>query len=1232
MKHLKTILFLLALMGSIGAWAETINLGNSSSFKNNTNTTFYKNGEVQSAGVWCDKATQGYVILTGSLSSYDGKIEVLKNGTPSLTISVPSVMTITGYSIGLKINQQNGTNTCTANNGGSDITLNGSSATTVSASGLSTNSVTINFTGTGDNNGECRLEFSDFTIEVSGTFVSSSSQLSNTKAYVVMTTRGQWTLNSDNTLLSSTHKTTTTEGDTEYDGADTSAEAKEFAIYKQGDYYYLYSLKAKKFVVFSNSNQGAPLYNYATIPYTVSTSNYSPYPLRVATYDSRYYANNNGGGAIAINGWNAQDGGNRLAIAEARDLTSEEISAINNALESSMVNKHKAFTVTANRGQWCANSGGTSLATTTTNANYATDYEKFALMFLNNKYYLYNLGTKKFIKGDGSLNADGGDEISVRYSGDTSRPYMFFFPNGNASYTNAVYFNMQNGGGSYAMNEYSSPDDGNKQSITQTDAVYIGEMLAKFESVNDVPTGSRYHITTTIGGTKYYVTATGKLSESITDDDGTIFAISKTDGGDFGSGIRINSSLGRFTNPTLNGDYANLTQNFYAYSTSGDRTGYERQVFFMNDEGKYAIRSCNVASGNSSWADAARTFWTYNVAEATPCYSYAPAYVWELEEAGAAIDFTFNFKFGGTKVHEATVSMEDGVPSVIPSSLNRDFCTYSCTPVTVSSSTTSVDVNTTWTGPFEISADYASAHWYDMAVRGNWYVTSDRADGDGALETVLANAMGLAEDAYQWAFVGDPWHVKLFNKDKGSSLVYAWTSTDNKSIPDFVDASSTNYWWIRQSTASGDAYANAFLLTIPDYGYQVNQFGGDGGPLKIWSVGGTGDVGSAFTVFDVPDDFHEFAAAEIQSYVTARGYFALKDAVKADIDWQDSYATECSFATYKAMKEKLLTYMDNINSYNLPETGYYRFMNKASQKYMVLEGTEVYANKDTNTGASTIVYLEKDKDNDGKYIIKMQGRYLQPTSSDSQLVPLSTESAYFTVDVPEAGYGEFSNEGAAFSYLHYKDNGKVVGWNANAEASKWVIEDAENFDLTIGSTGYSTLWVPFPVTIPDGVEAYTGTINNTGWLHLNAIEDVIPANTAVVLKGSAATYNFDIADDVDAISGNVLLGSNGNVTGDGSSIYALSKPTDKEIGFYLVGDGVRVPANKAYLNIPSAGVRGFKFVFDDETSIDRPTPNPSRNGGEVYDLSGRKINAQLSPVNSQLKKGVYIVNGRKVLF
>ena len=37
------------------------------------------------------------------------------------------------------------------------------------------------------------------------------------------------------------------------------------------------------------------------------------------------------------------------------------------------------------------------------------------------------------------------------------------------------------------------------------------------------------------------------------------------------------------------------------------------------------------------------------------------------------------------------------------------------------------------------------------------------------------------------------------------------------------------------------------------------------------------------------------------------------------------------------------------------------------------------------------------------------------------------------------------------------------------------------------------------------------------------------------------------------------------------------------------------------------------------------------NSQSVYDLSGRKVNSQFSIFNSQLKKGIYILNGKKLL-
>ena len=58
----------------------------------------------------------------------------------------------------------------------------------------------------------------------------------------------------------------------------------------------------------------------------------------------------------------------------------------------------------------------------------------------------------------------------------------------------------------------------------------------------------------------------------------------------------------------------------------------------------------------------------------------------------------------------------------------------------------------------------------------------------------------------------------------------------------------------------------------------------------------------------------------------------------------------------------------------------------------------------------------------------------------------------------------------------------------------------------------------------------------------------------------------------------------------------------------------------------------FVAAEDDEDGIADVNVNDNANDGAIYDLSGRKVNSQSSTLNSQLKKGVYIVNGKKVLF
>ena len=147
---------------------------------------------------------------------------------------------------------------------------------------------------------------------------------------------------------------------------------------------------------------------------------------------------------------------------------------------------------------------------------------------------------------------------------------------------------------------------------------------------------ANYYIVTEVNDALYYVTVDGTIAKwSEEEDNDGFFTISVVSGGGlYNEGFKIDGANGHFSNTTLSNDKAVLKPSNGAYrlDTSNNRADYESQVFFMNSEGFIAIRSCNVAYGESSWADAARAFWTYEVADAdlTACYTYTPTYVWRL--------------------------------------------------------------------------------------------------------------------------------------------------------------------------------------------------------------------------------------------------------------------------------------------------------------------------------------------------------------------------------------------------------------------------------------------------------------------------------------------------------------------------------------------------------------------------------------------------------------------------
>ena len=207
-------------------------------------------------------------------------------------------------------------------------------------------------------------------------------------------------------------------------------------------------------------------------------------------------------------------------------------------------------------------------------------------------------------------------------------------------------------------------------------------------------------------------------------------------------------------------------------------------------------------------------------------------------------------------------------------------------------------------------------------------------------------------------------------------------------------------------------------------------------------------------------------------------------------------------------------------------------------------------------------------------------------------------------------------------------------WYQTIETDTYpTLSNASEKVLYVGEAGYSTMYdAANGWKLVGDAKAYIGTINGSA-LHLDEIAD-IPAGTAVVISG---TYYNKVSTTANASTdGNVLLGSDGSVTGNGSTIFALSNKANG-VGFYPVGDGVKIPAGKAYLEYTNTGggaVKGFTFVFDDDaTGIeDLKDSKDLKDSNVIYNIAGQRLdNSQFTIHNSQLKRGIYIVNGEKVL-
>lgn len=225
------------------------------------------------------------------------------------------------------------------------------------------------------------------------------------------------------------------------------------------------------------------------------------------------------------------------------------------------------------------------------------------------------------------------------------------------------------------------------------------------------------------------------------------------------------------------------------------------------------------------------------------------------------------------------------------------------------------------------------------------------------------------------------------------------------------------------------------------------------------------------------------------------------------------------------------------------------------------------------------------------------------------------------------------------------------------------LEALESYPLTIGSAGAATLVLPYQVTLPSELSAYTLTSDGSTTLTASKIAGgVIPAMTPVLIngpqraepyiltfEGAAGTYPIyqydkkgvltDFIKDVEpgddayeyTYEDNVLHGvlAPHYVLTDGYNF--VLQNNGGNVGFYQVSESTyRINPFRAFINLSTLPVdpssaRALTIVYDDEntTGVKNVKSTMAEGSNEIYNLSGQRVGKDY--------KGVVIKNGRKMI-
>ncbi len=327
----------------------------------------------------------------------------------------------------------------------------------------------------------------------------------------------------------------------------------------------------------------------------------------------------------------------------------------------------------------------------------------------------------------------------------------------------------------------------------------------------------------------------------------------------------------------------------------------------------------------------------------------------------------------------------------------------------------------------------------------------------------------------------------------------------------------------------------------------------------------------------------------------------------------------------------------------VPQTErFYRIKGKASGLYITgaWQGNTISAGNKFKLAAktgehtdATIFYLTADN----KLRNYRTGTYLKETYHVGAAGDSGNTISFNLSESDNPGYFTLkTNAGSPYMYddlaqLELDRNGSYA-----ANHCEWEIEDVTSLPVVVPLSGVTSLYTPCAVAIPEGVTVKyvktEGNTNTTGTLAYTELEDIIPANTAVIVEGVAGIYDFNLTvASVPAVEGNILFGyEHKTVVANSNHAANVFQITEKNnsVGFYL-NEQAEYQAYKAYLDITSlsaqSGVEFFGVIdyanyFTLETQVvDWESNNPNTHLGTITLTNGEVASAKKMAASESAK-------------